>query len=434
MDNTLHLTEPWLPTASGAVGLEAALTGADPPTVHPLDEAPLLRLLALMRERMVGDPDYLKTHHDGLHLCGERPFMSLPLAQLEDLRDRPVHAIALNVSSGNEVTLLGRGLDDDFRPWSGPDALLAVITAHAASPSRGRTTRGYGGDAPLARALSFHAHGRTWAETLDLNAPGAVGVAPWEAPIDPRAHLELRETPLNALNASAWPWLALGLVPAGGQVAAVRVAAGMQVDGGEDPHAFYTRVTPKKGGDAVWLPAKNPRNRTAARALVEALLATVEPDAEQHRLPVSFRRAQERGAVRASVSGLSSRAAQPVLFAAVAAELPWPRSAGAADLLRSTLETADALAEAVRKSVAVWSGKAFEVAPALGSEATFWRRAWPALALGLQTGTDTSAHIRGAANRTASDMALSGSGLSEHVTARTRRARLRDFLPGAESA
>lgn len=263
--------------------------------------------------------------------------------------------------------------------------LSALIAFQQFGPSRGRSMWGYGKDAPLARPLTFHAHGENLRQTLELNAPDIGEELPtWECYPDPQTWGTQQVTPLSALTASAYPWWSVTLAPdAHGTVSGVRLAVGRntQQEGerSQDPHLHQFTVLIKDVES--WLPTKNPASRNPHQALCQALLSALEPTEGQH-APLSFTRALSLGAERVSVTGLSSRNAQPVILAELHAELPWPNDhAVAAAALQQALTAAEVLTERLgyALSAAVESRKVQERVMAGGYLGAYWRRIWPQL-------------------------------------------------------
>jgi len=386
------LTAPWIPTPDGPVTLtdvwaEGSATGRLT-SGRPLADAALLRLLGVMHARAHGDPQrYLQQHEVGLQLHDlTRPFMQVPAAWTDALPETPVHALTLCHATGRDATLLGGTLDSSPRAVSAADAVLDLLTYHAFAPSRGVTRFHYSKDAPLARVLTFHAHGATLQDTLALNAP-PVGPTPptWERAPDWQAWRQADPIPLDATTVHAWPWRSATLVPDGtAQVRAVKLASGPVPTAAPeqlslDAHALQSSVPE---ADHVRLgrayeQRRNPPSREGRRALVDALRQTLLRDPLA---PLGFRHALTQGAQRVSVTGLSTRPGQPVILGVIQAELPWPTIApgDAAALLTVVQEQADAL-ERVLYVRAKTEGRTRQDVQAAPDLRVYWENVWPYL-------------------------------------------------------
>lgn len=417
------LTTPWIPTPAGLVNLQEALSPTAQlgslQTGSALADAALLRLLAVMVTRAGAAPAaYLEAHQAGLHLHGDWPFMQVPAPWTARLPDSPIHALTLLHATGRDITFLNGTLDSQPQPVAPSEAVRRLLTYHAFAPTRGITRFKPSRDAPLARVLTFHAHGDTLAQTLQLNAPPLASTPPtWEQAPDWTAWVEGREQRLDATTAYAWPWRSATLVrETSGDVQYVKLASGpVPVSDpfapSSDDHTlqeFIQEADREKRGRA-YDQARNPPTREARALLVQALRHTLNHAALA---PLGFRRALLRDARRVSVTGLSSRNGQPVLLGVVHADLPWPTIASAQALeVLLEAQTSAALLEratrAVLKTTDQGSITAFQASPA---PRVYWEDLWPTLSAAL-VGEATPADVKKVAQRsaeTALDSALMG--------------------------
>jgi len=400
--------ERWIPTREGLLTLSEAL---DPAADHAalmcgsvLADVALLRLLTLLKARAGDDvAGYLEQHRAGFQVHGERPFMQVPPELTEALPPSPVHALDLRQATGRDSMLLSHVQDAAPVPREVTRVVLDLLVFQMFAPSRGITRFNPSKDAPLARSVSFHAHGETLAETLDLNRPeGPLSAPSWEQAPDwtlwTKGKLKDgtdKAVPVDVTRSLAWPWRSVTLEPGAAdvngeqRVSWFRWASGPAplVDTGQvgsDQHVmqeFIPEENRKKRGDKVYDVLRNPATREVYAALVYALRRTLELDPLA---PLSFRRALTQGAVRMEVTALSTRTGQPVVNTLCSASLPCPVVDDALEILTQAADGLVVLRLALMAGLRKSGDASFRAVDEGSAAHVYWEALWPALGAALE--------------------------------------------------
>jgi CRISPR system Cascade subunit CasA len=260
------LTEAWIPLVCKdggvrEVGLRTALCEASSfrglASSHPLHVIGLYRLLLAIAHRAIGPGEtdsradlverwpserfeaYFRRLDDRFRLFDpDRPFLQFAELRRTVLKPRPWSLIALERSSGNAKLLFDRTLDDtpgSIEPSEAARHLVAFLqftNGGLVKAFRTSATRG-----PANNLACLIAEGESLAETLALNlvpqSPSTfdLDTTPWET--EPPGVAELTagasRIPQGPAQRYAWPSRAVLLQEAGGRVATLTFAAGVDL-------------------------------------------------------------------------------------------------------------------------------------------------------------------------------------------------------------